>query len=66
MAGRIIKRNNLVFEVWSKSYCLREPTNSPMMYSFNDLNDNISANRAIDDFISIMNLGIDMYQSYRF
>ena len=65
MAGKIIKRKGLVFEVWIKSLCLREPVTSPTFASSLDLTNEENALKAIDDFISIMNIGIDIYQSRR-
>jgi hypothetical protein len=65
MAGRIVERKGLKFEVWEKSLCLREPRTSPMFCSFNSLKEDEQAIKAIDDFIAIMNIGIDIHTQRR-
>jgi len=60
MAGKIVEYRGLEFEVWEKSLRLVGPKYSPTVASYADLTDPEAAKRAMDDFIAIMNLGIEI------
>lgn len=66
MAGRIVEYKSFSFEVWNKSFRMTKPQFSPCVPSYNDLTNNENAIKAIEDFVSIMNIGIDIYSKKRF
>jgi hypothetical protein len=65
MASRIIEYKGLKFEVWSKSLRLCSPCSSPMFCSYSSLEDDRNAIQAIEDFVKIMNIGIDIHSASR-
>jgi hypothetical protein len=66
LASRLVKHGGLVFEVWTKSLRLKEPKISMMFSSYSDLTKEDNCEKAINDFISIMNLGVELQQKMRF
>jgi hypothetical protein len=65
MAGRLLEHKGLTFEVWTKSLHLVNPKRSPMFSSYLDLTKDENAIKEIENFITIMNIGVDIHQSRR-
>jgi len=61
MAAKLITRGQFVFDVWPHYMRMVGPKVSPIFSSYTDLLENEgNLNKAIDDFIAIMNLGIEI------
>jgi len=65
MASRRFIRDGMHFEVWNKSLRMVHPTFSPMFASYSDLNDEENLKKALDDFVAIMNIGIEIHSKRR-
>lgn len=66
MAGRTISYKGFQWEVWSKSFRMIAPEISPLVASYKDLTGDENIFPAIEDFIAIMNIGIDIHSRKRF
>ena len=65
MASRRFIRDGMHFEVWNKSLRMVHPVISPMFASYSDLNDEENLKKALDDFVAIMNIGIEIHSKRR-
>lgn len=65
MAGRIVHHKGFQWEVWTKSFRMITPQVSPLVASYRDLTRDEDALPAMDDFIAIMNIGIDIHSRKR-
>ena len=62
MAGQTVQVRGLTFEVFTKSLRLVRPYTSPFISFYTDLNIEDNRERAINDFIEVMNIGIRIYK----